>query len=70
MNNKFYSDDIATCLCRLANIEPTGKTWEDIEEALYSLRAIASNEYNRDIYRVLWNCLQEVAENNQDLIYC
>lgn len=69
MNNTFYSDDIATCLCRLADIEPTGQTWKEIEEALFDLKCIAQNEHNKDSYRTLWNCLEEIAENHQKLIY-
>ena len=34
----------------------------DQEEAIYQLKAIASNEYNSDYYRTFWNVLQKITD--------
>lgn len=36
------------------------KIKNDIENALYNLKAIAQNEYNQDYWRTFWNILQNI----------
>ena len=64
----YHSEDIANVLINLTR-EKNKSLYEEVENALYYLKTIASNEYNQDCYRVLWKVLQEVADNNQSLIY-
>ena len=33
-------------------------TIEELENALYNLKAIAQNDYNQDCWRTFWNALQ------------
>lgn len=66
MEIKTYYDakKISKVLCILSSgdgkIDDKIKT--DIEQAIYQLQAIASNEYNADYYRTLWNVLQKITD--------
>ena len=70
MKTEFGTDDIAKCLCKLGQQSSSGDIYKDSEEALFRLQCICENKYNFDFYRTLWNLLQDVAYQNQRLIYC
>ena len=36
--------------------------FNDIEECLYYIRACAQNEFNRDFWRVFWNAMCKITE--------
>ena len=64
MENYYDCEEIATVLCRLSsgNVTVDVETMKDVEEAIYQLKSIASNEYNSDYYRTFWNVLQEITD--------
>lgn len=64
MENYYDCEEIATVLCRLSsgNATVNDETMKDTKEALYQLKAIASNEYNSDYYRTFWNVLQKITD--------
>ncbi len=64
MKNYYDCEEIAAVLCRLssANAIVDVETMNDVEEAIYHLKTIASNEYNSDYYRTFWNVLQEITD--------
>ena len=64
MENYYDCEEIATVLCRLSsgNVTVDVETMKDVEEAIYHLKTIASNEYNSDYYRTFWNVLQEITD--------
>ena len=66
MENYYECEEIASVLCRLAseNVTVDTETKKDIEEAIYHLKAIASNNYNSDYYRTFWNVLQKITDYN------
>lgn len=62
-----YPDEIAEILYNLSEDmdaqdyeEEKEKEIAELEEALYQLRAMAQNEYNKDYWRTLWNALQNL----------
>ncbi len=62
-----YPDEIAKILYNLSEDmdaqdyeEEKEKEIAELEEALYQLRAMAQNEYNKDYWRTLWNALQNL----------
>ena len=59
----FYygSEDIARVICDLAGIDDED-TYKECEEAIYDLKCICENKYNRDCYRTLWEALQQLTE--------
>lgn len=38
--------------------ETKEQTLSELQEALYQIKAIAKNEYNKDYWRTFWNALQ------------
>lgn len=40
--------------------EENEKIKSDLQEALYQIKAIAQNEYNKDCWRTFWNTLQNI----------
>ena len=64
MQNRYDCEEIATVLCRLSSGNATidVEIMKDVEEAIYQLKAIASNEYNSDYYRTFWNVLQKITD--------
>lgn len=59
------SGDIAEKLIELSNLRPNVEDpdalYRDVEEALYQIKAIAQNPYNKDFYRVLYNVLLAIT---------
>lgn len=66
-SEEYYPQDIASALLRSTmdlSDEEFYSLRKDLENALYDVMAIAQNEYNHDYWRVLWNVLQNWAEDN------
>ncbi len=61
----YDSGDIAEKLIELSNlcpnVEDPDALYKDVEEALYQIKAIAQNPYNKDFYRVLYNVLLAIT---------
>lgn len=61
----YDSGDIAEKLVELSNLRPNVEDpdalCKDVEEALYQIKAIAQNPYNKDFYRVLYNVLLAIT---------
>lgn len=64
-----YPGDIVETLFRLIHIRPEGKEFDECIDALYNIRAIAENSYNKDGYRILYYVLNELADKNYELRY-
>lgn len=64
MENYYDSEEIATVLCRLStgNDIVDVDVMKDVEESIFHLKTIASNEYNSDYYRTFWNVLQKITD--------
>ena len=63
-NNSYIDvEDIVNSLMKLSNA--TAGTRDYLTDAVYDLKAIAQNEYNKDYYRVLYNTLILIADKNQ-----
>lgn len=41
-------------------VEEKEREIAELENALYDIKAIAQNEYNKDYWRTLWNALQNL----------
>ena len=71
---KLYNIDVEGIASTLYNMsidldnndyqETKEKEINDIIEALYQLKAICENPYNKNYYRTFLFCLQAIAENN------
>lgn len=59
---KYYADEIKDALKATTNIELNPLEDEELENALFNLKAIAENPYNRDGYRILWKILQTIVD--------
>ncbi len=60
-----YPEDIAKLLCRMANgfnEKPDEKTVNECMEALYQLKSMAENPYNRECFRIMWEVLEKITE--------
>lgn len=56
--NSYYNiEDIAEQLIKLSNLDMPEGLKEELETALYNLKAMAENKYNNDYFRVLYNVL-------------
>lgn len=62
MKFEYYPQDIAAALAEIAK-ETDPEIIENITGALYDLKAICENRYNKDYYRDMWRVLEKVAEN-------
>ena len=58
----YYPGSLAYTLIELAGGEFEQGAEKNCENALYNLMAICENEHNHNSYRVLWEVLQNVAE--------
>lgn len=56
------TDEIATKLIQAAD-ESIMEFYDDIETALYNLKAVCQNEYNNDYFRKFLYILTKVTEN-------
>lgn len=62
--NYCYSvEDIAEQLIELSNLDMPEDLKEELETALYNLKAMAENKYNNDYFRVLYNVLLVITGN-------
>lgn len=59
---EYYPDEIAEVLCKLADFEPKGAIFNNVNEALYHWKAVCENPYNFDFYRVFWKVLESIVE--------
>ena len=66
-SREYYPQDIASALLR-STMDLSDDEFYELREhlmnALYDVMAIAENEYNFDYWRILWNVLQNWAEQN------
>lgn len=58
----YYSEDIASALVKLSGMEIDGVTFNEVEEALFSLKCICENDWNDTKYRTLWRILEGVTK--------
>lgn len=59
----YSPEDIAEKLIEISDVGNHKGLKEDLENALYQLKAIAENHYNFDFYRTFYNVLLAVTEN-------
>ena len=60
----YYLDDITTALINCSGKQYEPEQAEQMEEALYQLKAIAENPYNSDSYRTLYKLLEDITEQH------
>ena len=60
--NIYDSNNIAEKLVALSGLEDNGPLGEKLLEALYQIRAMAANPYNKDYWRVLYNVLLVIVD--------
>ena len=58
----YYSEDITSALVKISGVEIDGVTFDQVEEALYSLKCICENDLNHSKYRTLWRILEGVTK--------
>ena len=66
-SREYYPQEMASALLRTTmdlSDEEFNALHGQLENALYDLMATAQNKYNHDYWRVLWNVLQNWAEQN------
>lgn len=63
----YYSEDIASALTKLSGLELDGVTFNEAEEALFSLKCICENDRNDTKYRTLWRILEGVTKEAETL---
>lgn len=59
---EYYADEIKDALKAATNIKLNPLEDEELENALFDLKVIAKNPYNRDGYRILWKILQTIVD--------
>lgn len=58
IENSYYdTGDIAEKLIELSNLDVSEELKTELDNALFELKAMAENPYNKDYYRVLYNVL-------------
>ncbi len=62
-NSYYNTEDIAEQLIELSNLDMSEDLKEELETALYNLKAMAQNKYNNDCFRVLYNVLLVITGN-------
>ena len=62
-NSYYNTEDIAEQLIELSNLDMSEDLKEELETALYNLKAMAQNKYNNDCFRVLYNVLLVIIGN-------
>lgn len=62
-NSCYNTEDIAEQLIELSNLDMPEDLKEELETALYNLKAMAQNKYNNDCFRVLYNVLLVITGN-------
>lgn len=55
---EFNTEYVARYLCKMANME---SATNEMEKALYDLKAMAQNKYNSDYWRTLVKVLDEIT---------
>lgn len=56
-NSCYDTNDISESLIELSNLELSEKLKTELDDALFNLKAMEENPYNKDYYRVLYNVL-------------
>lgn len=69
MYDYYGSEDIARVICKLSGNEDDETTYKECEEAIYDLKCICENPYNRNCYRTLWNTLQQLTEKHYRQVF-
>lgn len=62
-NSCYDTNDISESLIELSNLELSEKLKTELDDALFNLKAMAENPYNKDYYRVLYNVLLVITGN-------
>lgn len=62
-NSYYDTDDISESLIELSNLEHTEELKEELKNALCWLESAAQNEYDKDYFRVLYNVLLVITNN-------
>lgn len=62
-NSCYNTEDIAEQLIELSNLDMPEDLKEELETALYNLKAMVQNKYNNDCFRVLYNVLLVITGN-------
>ncbi len=62
-NSCYNTEDIVEQLIELSNLDMSEDLKEELETALYNLKAMAQNKYNKDCFRVLYNVLLVITGN-------
>ena len=62
-NNYYDIEDVAEKMIQLSNLKPSAELKNELENALYHLKATAQNEYNSDYFRVFYNVLLVITGN-------
>lgn len=58
----YDTDDITSALLAISGAPNESR--EELENAVYYLKAAAQNEYNNDSFRVIYNIMLMIAEKN------
>lgn len=65
-SEEYYTQEIAEKLLR-SSMSLSDKEFrllrDDLDDALFSVKAAAQNEYNANYWRVLWNVLQNLMDS-------
>lgn len=56
-NSYYDTEDVSEQLIELSNLGPSEELKSELDNALFDLKAMAQNKYNKDYYRVLYNVL-------------
>lgn len=62
--DKYYdTKDVSNCLNELSNLHLSEDLMIELDNAVFELKSMAQNQYNKDCYRVLYNVLLVIAGN-------
>ncbi len=59
----YDTKDVSDRLNELSNLYLSEDLMTELENAVYDLKAMAQNQYNKDCYRVLYNVLLVITGN-------
>lgn len=66
---RYDTDEISKVLCNLAMENPDADIIAECDEAIFHLKAIAQNPYNKEYFRTLFRVLEILTNKHEDIVF-
>ena len=67
--SRYSANEISKVLCELAMENPDAGIIAECDEAIYYLKTIAENPYNKEHFRTLFRVLEILTHKHEDIIF-